>query len=555
MLSLYCEGSYETLWDKYLAADTLVILPDQCAPLSGWEAFSRHLFHASAAAALKSQAASMHFQVSQIASDVFVLYGCAGLVAPQCNMLTQGETRLHLSCGFKATEQGLRLMILHTSAPLSEYSLHSTATDLYGAVFLCAADDKLTLLQMNESFVSLFGYTRCELGTKFSASFLDMVFPADRPLLQIFLQQGVTQETEFRIVQNGGGEKWVLQRRQLLRDAGGIPYFCCILVDITPSKKTQLELTMSLERHEIILNQTNEIIFEWDIATDRFSFSSNWEKLFHYAPVKGNTTRATMESNFVHADDKKLVTRFFTDILRGAPYVECEARIAKADGTFLWCRMRSTQQFDANGAPIKAIGVISNIDEEKQRAQRLMEKAERDTLTKLYNKGTVQALIADHLSSRRTESIDALLIIDVDNFKSVNDTEGHLFGDKFLIHIADCLNKIFRNTDLIGRIGGDEFIVLARDLPDIELARQKAEQALSAFRNIQTGEKRHLAVSCSVGIAITQGQNIPLETLYSNADWALYQAKRGGKNRYMIYEGDDSPSPRSGHTAMGRDKL
>ena len=555
MLSLYSEGSYQTLWDNYLAADTLVILPDQCVPLSGWEAFSRHLFHASAAAALKRQAASMRFEVSQISHDVFVLYGCAGLVAPQCNMFSQGETRLHLSCGFKATDNGLRLMILHTSAPLSEYSLHTAATELYGAVFLCAADDNLTLLQMNESFVSLFGYTREELHMKFSASFLDLVFPADRPFLQIFLQQGATQETEFRFVQKGGGEKWVLQRRQLLHDAGGNPYLCCILVDITSSKKTQLELAMSLERHEIILNQTNEIIFEWDIATDRFNFSSNWEKLFHYAPMRGNTTRSIMETDFIHAGDKKLVTNFFAGILRGVPYVECETRIAKADGTFLWCRVRSTQQFDANGTPIKAIGVISNIDEEKQRAQRLMEKAERDTLTKLYNKGTVQALIAEHLSNRRSESIDALLIIDIDNFKSVNDTEGHLFGDKFLIHIADCLNKIFRSTDLIGRIGGDEFIVLARDLPDIGLVSQKAEQALLAFRNIQAGEKRRLTVSCSMGIAIAQGQSIPLETLYSNADWALYQAKRGGKNRYTVYESDDSPALRSGHTAMSRDKI
>ncbi len=554
MLSLYCEGSYQELWDNYLGTDTLVILPDQCVPLSGWEAFSRHLFHASAAAALKRQAASMRFEVSQISHDVFVLYGCADLIAPQCNMFAQGETRLHLSCGFKSTEHGLRLMILHTSAPLSEYSLHSAATELYGAVFLCAANDKLTLLQMNESFVSLFGYTREELQMKFSASFLELVYPADRPLLQVFLQEGAIQETEFRVIQKSGGEKWVLQRRQLLRDASGSPYFCCILVDITSSKKTQLELAMSLERHEIILNQTNEIIFEWDIATDRFSFSSNWEKLFHYAPIKSNS-RTTMENDFVHADDKKLVKGFFTSILRGAPYAECETRIAKADGAFLWCRMRSTQQFDANGTPIKAIGVISNIDEEKQRAQRLMEKAERDTLTKLYNKGTVQALIAEHLSNRRGESIDALLIIDVDNFKSVNDTEGHLFGDKLLIHIADCLNKIFRNTDLIGRIGGDEFIVLARDLPDVGLVSQKAEQALSAFRNIQAGEKRRLTVSCSMGIAVAQGQNVPLETLYSNADWALYQAKRGGKNRYVVYESDESPSLRSGHTAMSRDKV
>lgn len=553
MFILYGKGQYQRLYDEYIAEDALFILPDHSIPLRGKADLSQHLFRANAAGALSRHLMGMRFEVRSASTDVFMLCGILDAdQTPICNPFLSG-TVFNLSCGFKATPQGLKLIILHTSIPFSEQSVQRAAADIYGAVFLCAADERLSLLQMNESFLSLFGYTREEIETRFSLSFLEMADPEGRKELLRFPASLVgIQETEFRVTAKGGESKWVMQRRQLCVDLSGAPYFCCILVDISAGKKLQLALSMSLQRHEIILNQTNDIIFEWDLLSNRLNLSSNWEKLFHYAP------RSAFHSEIikiirVHPDDRAALTRFFNDIAEGAPYVESESRIARADGTYLWCRGRSTQQFDQAGTPIKAIGIIANIDEEKQRAQKLMEKAERDTLTGLYNKGTVQALISEHLLNRRGDAMDALLIIDVDNFKGVNDSEGHPFGDTLLIHIASCLNSIFRSSDLIGRIGGDEFIVLARDIPDIGLIRQKADQLLLAASALSSAEKRRFAVSCSIGIAIVTEEKAALEELYSNADWALYKAKRGGKNRHALYENDDSPAIRSAYTTFAKE--
>ncbi|MCE5235137.1 MAG: diguanylate cyclase [Clostridiaceae bacterium] len=553
MFVLYCKGQYQRLYDEYVAEDALFILPDHAIPLSGKADLDRHLFRANAASALARHLTGMRFEIRNASRDVFVLCGILDAdQTPICNPFLSG-TVFNLSCGFRATPQGLKLIILHTSIPFSERSLQRAAADIYGAVFLCAADERLSLLQMNESFISLFGYTREEIETRFSLSFLEMADPEGRKeLLRFPSGPADIQETEFRVTAKGGESKWVMQRRQLCVDMSGAPYFCCILVDISAGKKLQLALSMSLRRHEIILNQTNDIIFEWDLLSDRLDLSSNWEKLFHYAPRSAFRSKI-LEIVRVHPDDRPALVRFFNAISQGSPYVEGEARIARADGTYLWCRGRSTQQFDQEGTPIKAIGVIANIDEEKQRAQKLMEKAERDTLTGLYNKGTVQALISEHLLSRRGDVMDALLIIDIDNFKGVNDSEGHPFGDTLLIHIAGCLNGIFRSSDLIGRIGGDEFIVLARDIPDIGIIRQKAEQLLLAVRALSSGEKHRFAVSCSIGIAIATEENTALEELYSNADWALYKAKRGGKNRYALYENDDSPVIRSAYTTFAKE--
>ncbi len=542
MLSLYGRGEYHTLLAQHFTPDALLLLSNRPEPVCGVEEISRLLSHKGAANAFLRHTTNMRFSSSKISEDVFVLYGSADPdKLPLYNVLPR-EKPANLSCGFKKTAHGYRLFILHTSIPIAEQSLFHAANDLYGAVFLCRADESCTLIEMNESFISLFGYTREEISTRFSSCFSKMVDPADRHLLRCAEESAATgaiRETELRVTAKGGAEKWLLQRRQLFTGENGQSYFRCILMDISAIKKLQLDLMMSLERHEIILNQSNDIIFEWDIPGDRFTASANWEKLFRYPPLSGNLLKVA--GNFTHPDDRKTLETILESILSGAPYAECEVRVKRRDGVFLWCRMRATQQFEASGTVIKAIGIISDIDEEKRRSQHLLEKAERDALTGLYNKGTVQALIAEYLASRRKDSADALLIIDIDNFKRVNDTEGHLFGDKFLVHAAGCLSRIFRSTDLIGRIGGDEFIVLAKDVPSLDIIRQKAEQTVHAFRTVSEEEKPRFSVSCSVGVALADGRDIKLDTLYSKADRALYQAKRNGKNRYVLYEGDLSP--------------
>ncbi len=554
MLTLYREGRYQTLLDEYLEPGAVFILPGCHIPLQGVDELKAHLFSSEAANALSCHLAKMRFEVRRASAGIFLFCGFSG---PPCSPERFfNDITSDLSCGFRETEHGLRLMSFHISIPLPTEVLHRAATDVYGAAFFCTADEGLHLLQMNESFFSLFGYTREELETHFSNSFLAMVNPLDRAYVRVSQKESdlkdTVQEAEFRVTCKSGESKWMLQRRQLRSGVNGEPYFCCILVDISAGKQLQLALSMRLQRHEIILNQTNDIIFEWDLIINRFGVSANWEKLFGYRTYD-TTYEEILETVRVHPSDRDALLLFFNSILRGVPYAEGEVRLRKADGTYIWCRARSTQQFDTNGTPIKAIGVITNIDADKQRTQMLMKKAERDALTGLYNKGTVQSLIAEHLKSRRNDTMDALLIIDIDNFKGVNDSEGHPFGDTLLTHIAECLTKIFRSTDLIGRIGGDEFIVFARDIPEVDLIRQKAEQALVAFRILPAAQKRRLTVSCSIGIAVAGAQSITLEELYSNADWALYQAKRGGKNRHALYENDDDPALRDAHTALGKE--
>lgn len=139
-------------------------------------------------------------------------------------------------------------------------------------------------------------------------------------------------------------------------------------------------------------------------------------------------------------------------------------------------------QKDATGVPVKAVGVIIDIDREKRSTEKLLEQARRDTLTKLYNKGTSEKLIRELLPANG--EVSALLIIDMDDFKLVNDSKGHMFGDAFLVETANEIRKRFRQMDVVGRIGGDEFLVFIRAIPSLDLVREKAEQIIAAVREL-----------------------------------------------------------------------
>ena len=165
----------------------------------------------------------------------------------------------------------------------------------------------------------------------------------------------------------------------------------------------------------------------------------------------------------------------------GAPYSSAEFRIRSWDGRYLWCRIRATTQFDSEGRPIKAVGVITDIDAEKKHEQRLLEQAQKDSLTGLLNQSAARSRAAELIEGRRPEEIQALMILDLDNFKNVNDQYGHLCGDAVLTDLAACLKRQFRGSDVIGRIGGDEFAVFLSSLSQASDAGVKAGEILAAI--------------------------------------------------------------------------
>lgn len=172
------------------------------------------------------------------------------------------------------------------------------------------------------------------------------------------------------------------------------------------------------------------------------------------------------------------------------------------------------------------------VDEIVKEKENFQVKSELDLMTGLYNKVTAERIVSGVLANNYKKN--AMMIIDIDNFKEVNDCEGHLVGDHTIRIIADLISSHFRKTDVVGRIGGDEFIVFMADIPNKELARQKAND-LARLLRYKPNITLPANVSISIGLVITEECPYQYEDLFNKADKALYRAKRNGKGQYVEY--------------------
>lgn len=198
---------------------------------------------------------------------------------------------------------------------------------------------------------------------------------------------------------------------------------------------------------------------------------------------------------------------------------------------------------------VSVCAVIAFLFRLQARADRLKKKAERDLLTNLLNKKTFESNIESILSDNSADEIGALLIIDLDDFKTINDTKGHMVGDQVLSSVAEAMRETFRQQDYLGRIGGDEFAVylpfgnITDENEQYEVIRQRAEHLCSKISRISEKLEQDIKVSCSIGIALNPKHSTTYEQLYKSADEALYRSKKSGKNKYSIYELDKGGIP------------
>lgn len=410
-----------------------------------------------------------------------------------------------------------------------------------GGIFKCLYNEELTILYMSDGFLSMFGYTRQEIHERFHNSFWEMIVPEDRePTLHEVQRQmtlGKTKRIEYRVMHKDGHYVWVFDKGQLIEETHETcSSFYCIMIDVTQEKKIEEELRLSLERYNIIMEQTNDVIIEWDIVHKHFRFSHNWihafdNDIFEFKDCQVN--KDDLKKGF-HPYDVSKIDDILNEIQNGQKYIEQEIRLIDPKHQYRWWRLRLTVQFDKENKPLRAIGIIVDIDEEKRRSQYLLRKAQQDALTGIYNKITTQNLIKDYLSKIDIHELGAMMIIDIDNFKEINDSQGHLFGDAILGDIARRMKNEFEYTDIIGRIGGDEFIVFFKDIQSINNIKMSAQKMLDEMEKLEDTHD-HLHISCSIGISITPRDGIEFTELFQKADQALYQAKNEGKKQYVIY--------------------
>lgn len=405
---------------------------------------------------------------------------------------------------------------------------------------VCRNDGNLTLVQVENATGTLAGYTVDEIRMEHQGKLINLVHPQDREnLLQTMrekFQTGTAADVQYRVVTREGNVRWVLSRNHLVVGTDGREYICTLMLDNSESHDTNEAVQQKIHRYEIILAQTENVLFEWDMTSDVIIFSDTWESIFGFEPIRDHVREQLNTGTFIHPDDVELMKQAISQMVNGSPYEMVEVRIATARGRYIWCRFRATAIRDHQQGLQKIYGIIINIDAEKQSNQALRERAERDALTKLLNKSAGRKQAEEYINNRGDTVNCALMMIDLDNFKQINDHYGHLFGDTVLTQVSRVLKKMFRSQDIIARVGGDEFMVLMRGISDQELLKNRCRQLINVFGNTFRSLSQEIPLSCSVGVAIAPKDGQSYYELFQRADQAMYQAKARGKNTFAFYD-------------------
>lgn len=424
--------------------------------------------------------------------------------------------------------------------PLADPALFGISENAYR----CRYDRDFTLLELDNDATGLAGYTREELTALFGDRLIELALPEDRELIRNqFRQQlkkGVAVQLEYRVLHKNGNILWVRNKSRIITDPDGQESLHSYLTDITANKAAEDALHQKLDRYEIILAQTENVLFEWDVINDTINFSGTWEKVFGFKPSDSHFRNATINGSYFHPDDLPLLFDRIANLENGSSYEMVEVRMATANGRYLWCRYRASAIRDAEGTLRKIVGIIINIDSEKQAAQALQDRAERDQLTKLLNKNAGRKRAEEYFTQFADKLSCALLILDLDDFKLVNDRYGHLFGDTVLSAVSKEIRAQFRGQDILARIGGDEFMVIMRGVSDRRLVENRCVRLIEAMRKLFRNQHQSFPLGCSIGVALAPEHGSTYLDLYQFADRALYEAKRQGKNTFVIFDPKDA---------------
>ncbi len=281
-----------------------------------------------------------------------------------------------------------------------------------------------------------------------------------------------------------------------------------VFIILTAASVTLFKLNKKLQRHnrihDVLSQISNEYLYEYDLKSGRLHLS---EKFLTCLGSEQNAAGVRAE-----------LKRRLSEVQRAGTF---EIMAPLEDGRRGVFKVVSTEVEDTRSKTDSIVGKLIDISRVVAEREELIAKAETDGLTGLYNASTTRELIAHSLKNRAGRSLDALLVIDCDSLKQINDTYGHLMGDRALQHIARSLDRVFRAGDVVGRIGGDEFAVFMKDVPSGDFVREKCGQL---HREIEQNADGAM-VTVSVGIALIE-QEEPYDTAFARADQDLYRAKR-----------------------------
>ncbi|WP_291651145.1 ABC transporter substrate binding protein [Clostridium sp.] len=296
------------------------------------------------------------------------------------------------------------------------------------------------------------------------------------------------------------------------------------------------EVQASEERYKLAVDGANDIIWEYDFKNKEHYLSNKFEGLLGYTIHNSEDLIDTFKKIILKEDLEKVLSLFEEHLNKKSSYFNVECRVVDIFNNIKWVFIRGKALIDSENNPVKISGSISDITERKKAEEKIETLAFYDQLTGLPNKHMFLDKVDDELlRGLKNQYSGAAFLIDIDNFKNINDMLGHDYGDEFLKCIAKEFMKVLDNDEFICKLDGDEFLILSLHINEKGKAEDLAIKILELFKNPFKIKEKNIFTSVSIGISIFPNDAKNKSELLKNSDIAMYKAKENGKNRYLFY--------------------
>lgn len=399
------------------------------------------------------------------------------------------------------------------------------------------------LTAFNSAFERLLGHPAAALKGKPYREFTDAenARRVQRVLSEVYASGSAQRIVDWVVLRADGEGRSVEASVAPVRDASAwIVGYRGIMRDVSDRKRTERALRQSEERYALAARGANDGLWDWDLERGTVYYSPRWKTMLGYSDREVGLSPDDWFGR-VHPDDASRVRAEVETHLRSpTPHFESEYRMLHRDGGYRWVLCRGVAERNGTGRATRMAGSLTDVTDRKWAEERLVHDALHDPLTGLPNRALFTSLLERSLArlQRRQDHRFAVLFLDVDRFKVVNDSLGHMVGDQLLVEVARRLSRCVRPGDTVARLGGDEFTILLEDIAAPDDATRIAERIQTDFRQPVIVGAHEIFTSASLGIALSDLHYQRPEEVLRDADTAMYRAKSNGRARHEVFDAD-----------------
>jgi len=398
---------------------------------------------------------------------------------------------------------------------------------------VCLLDLKGRFLQCNEAMRELLGKPSSEI---MGRTCWELMHGTSEPIDGCpIVRMWETHHRETSVLPRG--DRWLeVVVDPLLDETGALIGTVHIMADITERKRAEEALRESEERYRSLVEASPDAITLTDLDTNIIMANQRAALLHGYQNVEEMLSSVTDASDLIAPEDRQRAIANAQKTLETGSVRNIEYTLVRKDGTTFPAELSASLIVDADGNPKAFTAVTRDITERKRAEEQLAHMATHDALTGLPNRMLFNDRLTVALAhAHRNQQKLAMMLLDLDHFKEINDALGHSVGDKLLQVVGDRLTSLLRRSDTVGRMGGDEFLLLLPDIARVEDAAKIAPKILGAIRTPFEFDGHELHITTSIGMVLYPNDGEDIDTLMRNADIALYHAKDQGRDNYQRY--------------------